>query len=365
MCCLREGKQTDEYICEVNRLWCYDFMEEACELILKKLPAMQKRSECPEECIEAVGSLVFASAKFSDFPELRELTNVFTEKYGSSLQRFVNQEFVEKLVPKPPTIERKIKALEDIASEFSIKWDSKDVSQKIFNPSASLDSGGFEQKISNPSASLNSRGSSAKNPNPSASSDSEGFEQKISTPSASLNSRDSSQKIPNSSASLDSCGFEQRIANPAASALGQTKRFALIHDNDLKEKSPEEETVTIVYKRSYSVKERNENGSENYKPNKGREVNKLIEDLGRRNFRGEELNGNEQSSPERDNYAITARQSIPDRVNYGGTTRLGRKFTLHNCELWSSTVKEESGAKSVGKRTEFGNGTYMRSTTIT
>jgi len=278
------------------------------------------------------------------------------------LGRFVNQEFVEKLVPKPPTIERKIKALEDIASEFSIKWDSKDVSQKIFNPSASLDSGGFEQKISNPSASLNSRGSSQKIPNPSASLDSGGFEQKISTPSASLNSRGSSQKISNPSASLDSGGSEQKMANPSASALGQPERFGLIPNHELKEKSPEEETV---YKRSYSVKERNENRSENYKPNKGREVNKLIEDLGRRNFRGEELNGNGLSSPERDNYAITARQSIPDRINYGGTTRPGRKFTQHNCELWSSTVKEESGAKSVGKRTEFAKGTYMRSTTIT
>ena len=46
--------------------------------------------ECPEECREVVASLMYAAARFSDFPELRDLRDVFQQKYGS-LEAFVNQ----------------------------------------------------------------------------------------------------------------------------------------------------------------------------------------------------------------------------------------------------------------------------------
>lgn len=46
--------------------------------------------ECPEECKEAVASLMFAAARFADLPELRDLRNIFTERYGNSLEAFVN-----------------------------------------------------------------------------------------------------------------------------------------------------------------------------------------------------------------------------------------------------------------------------------
>jgi hypothetical protein len=49
-------------------------------------------SECPEECREAVSSLMFAAARFSDMPELRDLRQIFHERYGNSLELFVNQE---------------------------------------------------------------------------------------------------------------------------------------------------------------------------------------------------------------------------------------------------------------------------------
>lgn len=39
-----------------------------------------------------MGSLMFAAARFSDFPELRDLRDTFQERYGSSLEHFVNQE---------------------------------------------------------------------------------------------------------------------------------------------------------------------------------------------------------------------------------------------------------------------------------
>lgn len=48
--------------------------------------------ECPEECREAVASLMFAAARFADLPELRELRTLFSERYGKSLDYYVNKQ---------------------------------------------------------------------------------------------------------------------------------------------------------------------------------------------------------------------------------------------------------------------------------
>ncbi|KAK9269705.1 hypothetical protein L1049_001483 [Liquidambar formosana] len=117
---------------------CYDFVEQSCEFILKHLSVMQKQSECPEECRVAVASLMFAAARFSDLPELRDLRQVFQERYGNSLEYFVNQEFVENLSSKPPTQEKKLQLMQDIALEFSIRWDSRAFEKRMSNPSVSV-----------------------------------------------------------------------------------------------------------------------------------------------------------------------------------------------------------------------------------
>lgn len=49
-------------------------------------------SDCPEDCRESVSSLMFAAARFSDLPELRDLRQTFQERYGDSLEYFLNKE---------------------------------------------------------------------------------------------------------------------------------------------------------------------------------------------------------------------------------------------------------------------------------
>lgn len=51
-------------------------------------------SECPEECKEAVSSLIYAAARFGDLPELRKLRSLLTERYGDSFEPFVNKEVI-------------------------------------------------------------------------------------------------------------------------------------------------------------------------------------------------------------------------------------------------------------------------------
>lgn len=130
--------RADGLIAELIISSCYDFIEQSCECVLKHLSVMQKQSECPEECKTAIASLMFAAARFSDLPELRDLRHVLQEKYGNSLEYFVNQKFVENLASKPSTMEKRIQLLQDIASEFSIKWDSRAFERTMAKPPVSI-----------------------------------------------------------------------------------------------------------------------------------------------------------------------------------------------------------------------------------
>ncbi|CAA0813447.1 Regulator of Vps4 activity in the MVB pathway protein [Striga hermonthica] len=128
--------RTEGFVAGMNILFCYDFVEQCCEYTAKQLLRMQKQGECPEECREPVACLMYAAARFSDLPELRELRDIFEQRYGNCLEAFVNQKFVEKLASRPATSEKRLKVLQDIASEFSIKWDSRGFERRMTAPSA-------------------------------------------------------------------------------------------------------------------------------------------------------------------------------------------------------------------------------------
>nr|GEW78269.1 retrovirus-related Pol polyprotein from transposon TNT 1-94 [Tanacetum cinerariifolium] len=64
----------------------------SCLLLLTHLSPMSKQRECPDECKEAVSTLMFAAARFADLPELRELKTLFVKQYGNSIEPYVNPE---------------------------------------------------------------------------------------------------------------------------------------------------------------------------------------------------------------------------------------------------------------------------------
>ncbi|KAL9443553.1 hypothetical protein AB3S75_016839 [Citrus x aurantiifolia] len=130
--------RADGLLAELNVSFCYDFVEQCCDFVYKSLSVMQRLSACPMDCREVVSSLMFAAARFSDLPELRDLRHIFYEKYGNSLEHFANMEFVEKLSSKPATMDKKIQLIQDIASEYSIRWDSQAFQQRMSKPSASV-----------------------------------------------------------------------------------------------------------------------------------------------------------------------------------------------------------------------------------
>ncbi|KAK9142478.1 hypothetical protein Syun_011878 [Stephania yunnanensis] len=129
---LKSGYDANAYgraaglVIELDMSYCYDAMEQFCGLVARHLSIMQRQSECPEECKEAVATLMFAAARFADLPELRDLRNIFMEKYGNSLECYASQEFVKKQAGNsPPLVDTKLQLMQDIAKEFSLKWDRK------------------------------------------------------------------------------------------------------------------------------------------------------------------------------------------------------------------------------------------------
>ncbi|WVZ77822.1 hypothetical protein U9M48_025643 [Paspalum notatum var. saurae] len=118
-------------IVEMNLASCYDMIEQYCEYIVKQLNNLQKESECPQEALEAVSTLIFAAARFPDLPELCDLRHMFTERYGSSVEPFVNSEFVQNHQNKSFTNEEKLQVMKTVAEEFSLPFDSRALEWKI------------------------------------------------------------------------------------------------------------------------------------------------------------------------------------------------------------------------------------------
>ncbi|XP_047311948.1 uncharacterized protein LOC124915297 [Impatiens glandulifera] len=124
-------ERAEGFYAETNLSACYTFVEKSCDFVNESLSAMDKQGDCPEECKEAVSSLIFAAARFADLPELRDLRTTFVGRYGNSLDANCSKEFVEKLKARTPTEDMKIQILKDIALEYSIEWPSKPLERKL------------------------------------------------------------------------------------------------------------------------------------------------------------------------------------------------------------------------------------------
>ncbi|KAL2474563.1 Uncharacterized protein Adt_35299 [Abeliophyllum distichum] len=101
----------------------YDLLENFCEYLIINLPYIRKHKDCPNDINEAVSTLIFASARFGDLPELCSIRKLFGERYG---QRFamaalellpgnlVNHQIRESLSIQNVPDEMKFKLVDDI-----------------------------------------------------------------------------------------------------------------------------------------------------------------------------------------------------------------------------------------------------------
>ncbi|KAK1551129.1 hypothetical protein Q3G72_030765 [Acer saccharum] len=110
----------------------YELLEIYCELIAARLPMIESQKNCPIDLKEAISSVIFASPRCDDIPELKDVRKHLTAKYGKEFATAavelrpncgVGRLMVEKLSATAPDGPTKIKILSAIAEEHNITWD--------------------------------------------------------------------------------------------------------------------------------------------------------------------------------------------------------------------------------------------------
>ncbi|XP_006644556.1 IST1-like protein [Oryza brachyantha] len=132
--------RVEHIIREQNILAAYEIVELFCEFVLARVPIVEVQKECPLELREAIASIIFASGRCSDLPELMHLRTLFTTKYGKEFvaaamelrpDSGVNRTIIEKLSVKAPSAESKLKVLKAIAQEYGLEWDSSNTEAEL------------------------------------------------------------------------------------------------------------------------------------------------------------------------------------------------------------------------------------------
>ncbi|XP_059432106.1 uncharacterized protein LOC132165521 [Corylus avellana] len=132
---------------EEKTMAAYELIEIYCELIVARLPMIESQKNCPIDLKEAISSIIFASPRCADVPELTEIRKHFTAKYGKEFSSSaaelrpdcgVGRMLVEKLSAKAPDGQTKIKILSAIAEEHNVKWDPNSLDEKDTSPPEDL-----------------------------------------------------------------------------------------------------------------------------------------------------------------------------------------------------------------------------------
>ncbi|KAF3454228.1 hypothetical protein FNV43_RR04675 [Rhamnella rubrinervis] len=117
---------------EEKTIRAYDLIETYCELIVARMAIIESQKNCPIDLKEAISSVIFASPRCADIPELMDVRKHFTAKYGKEFVSAavelrpdcgVHRMLVEKLSAKAPDGPTKVKILSTIAAEHNVKWD--------------------------------------------------------------------------------------------------------------------------------------------------------------------------------------------------------------------------------------------------
>uniref|UniRef100_A0A7N0U742 Regulator of Vps4 activity in the MVB pathway protein n=1 Tax=Kalanchoe fedtschenkoi TaxID=63787 RepID=A0A7N0U742_KALFE len=124
-------KRAEGLLAEMTVSSGYEFILDSCNWLLRHISTIRRRKDCPDKCKEAVASLMFAAAWFSDLPELRDLRDMFHSRYGKSMEFYVNQKFADSLKNKQYSAEKKVRLMEAVAAELSVKWNSGSFKQRI------------------------------------------------------------------------------------------------------------------------------------------------------------------------------------------------------------------------------------------
>ncbi|GAB4838947.1 hypothetical protein Ancab_028480 [Ancistrocladus abbreviatus] len=124
--------RVEHVIREEKTMAAYDLIEIYCELIVARLSMIESQKNCPIDLKEAIASIIFASPRCADIPELVDVRKHITARYGKEFvtaamelrpECGVNRIMVEKLSAIAPDGPTKVRILTAIANEHNIKWE--------------------------------------------------------------------------------------------------------------------------------------------------------------------------------------------------------------------------------------------------
>ncbi|KAM1759776.1 hypothetical protein ACFX12_002727 [Malus domestica] len=142
--------RVEHIIREENMMAAHEILELFCELIAVRLPIIESQRECPIDLKEAISSVCFAAPRCADLPELLQVQMLFAAKYGKEFVAAatelipdcgVNRQLIELLSVRPPSPEKKLKLLKEIAEEHGLDWDPAASEAEIYKPHEDLLSG--------------------------------------------------------------------------------------------------------------------------------------------------------------------------------------------------------------------------------
>ncbi|PIA64430.1 hypothetical protein AQUCO_00100127v1 [Aquilegia coerulea] len=139
--------RVEHVVREEKTMAAYDLIDIYCELVVARLPIIESQKNCPIDLKESVSSIIFASPRCADIPELLDVRKHFSTKYGKDFitgalelrpECGVNRLVVEKLSARAPDGQTKLKILTEIAKEHNVEWDSEAFGEKELKPPEDL-----------------------------------------------------------------------------------------------------------------------------------------------------------------------------------------------------------------------------------
>ncbi|KAL3510820.1 hypothetical protein ACH5RR_030221 [Cinchona calisaya] len=121
--------RVEHVIKDQNMLDVYAVIEGYCHELIERVNLIQHERVCHEELKEAVSSLIYASTRCGEFPELQEIRAIFTSRFGKEFVARavelrnncgVNPQMIQKLSTRMPSLQNRMKVLKVIAAENDI-----------------------------------------------------------------------------------------------------------------------------------------------------------------------------------------------------------------------------------------------------
>ncbi|KAK9091243.1 hypothetical protein Sjap_024420 [Stephania japonica] len=121
--------RVEHVIQEQNMLDAFVMIEGYCYVLIERVSLIEDTRECPEELKEAVSSLIYATSRCGQFPELQEIRSVLASWYGREFTAGaaelrngcgVKTMMIQKLSTRQKSLESRMKVLKEIASENGI-----------------------------------------------------------------------------------------------------------------------------------------------------------------------------------------------------------------------------------------------------